>query len=93
MISVAMNVPQLKQSVPWLLLPKKLVIKKANVTEIKTFIMMSMKCVTVAKRMKVTLPKSSVDPEAILCHVSTMLQLACTVEWDNATTQNTLGKK
>ena len=80
---------------PWLLLPKMLVIIKANASEIKTLVIVSMKCVAIAKRMKVILQKSSVDPgpEAILCHVSTMLQLACTVEWDNATTQQTLGKK
>ena len=88
-----MNVPQLNQSVPWLLLPKRLVIKKANVSKIKTVMMMSMKCVTVAKKIKVILLKSSVDLMVDLCHVSTMLQLAFTVEWDNATTQDTLGKK
>ena len=90
---MAMNVPQLNTSVPWLLLPKKLVIKKANVLELKAVVMTSMKCVIVAKMMKVTLLKSSVDLMVDLCHVSTMLQLVCTVEWDNATTQDTLGKK
>ena len=92
MISVAMNVPHLIKSVPWLLLPKKLVIKKANVLEIKKILILSMKSVTIAKMMKVILLKSSVDLVAILCLVS-MLQLACTVEWDNATTQDALGKK